>query len=146
MKKIKAFLKTVHISDVAMTQYPANLWYEIYDLKPIVYFLFRGKDLVYIGYTLDIRERIKTHSVRFTFDKIAIAGCKDKSTATWLERKCINHFKPANSKLPEITGASNIELEFENICKVENKTPDQMKSEILTHFVLNYKLLKLCRP
>ena len=60
----------------------------------VVYVLFDGSELVYIGQTANLSTRIRNHKKDKEFNKVIIAHCPDNEFARWLEFDLIRHFHP----------------------------------------------------
>lgn len=63
------------------------------DCSPYVYFLIRGKTIVYIGQSKSIRFRIHSHNCYIKYDKIRLIKCLPEKL-TYYERRWIARFQP----------------------------------------------------
>ena len=123
---------------------------EVEKEKPCVYFLIKNNEIVYVGQTVKLHNRLQQHKLDKDFDSYFFLECK-KEELLALERKYIFEFLPVlNGKLPvylknfftksEVTTIKNEEyrkiLEENNIpfeifgrqTQVENKYFEKTKS------------------
>jgi len=61
---------------------------------PIVYLLWWGNELVYIGVTTDWTLRVRDHSKNKAFDKATYLATASKDECYWLEMKLIDVYAP----------------------------------------------------
>lgn len=66
-----------------------------------VYMLFQGDEVVYVGFTAQIGQRIGTHKsgiTRITFDSYSFVAFNDHAEAINAERALIDHLRPRYNK------------------------------------------------
>lgn len=89
--------------------------------KFIVYFLLRGKRIVYIGRTQDIQQRIAVHKstlwVKQWFSTCRIIECKTFSKMCKYEERLINLFKPKYNGRKRPCGDDLTNDQFQSIAR-----------------------------
>lgn len=73
---------------------------------PVVYVLYRGASVVYVGRTEMPRRRLLRHARHFEFTSFKACIHRDKDEQMWHERKLIFRLRPsANRSVPTDLGA-----------------------------------------
>lgn len=61
---------------------------------PVVYVLFNGSEMQYIGQTFRLDSRIKTHKKDKEFDRVVIVYAQDIEDSKYIEFDMVRHFRP----------------------------------------------------
>lgn len=64
-----------------------------------VYVLYRGKEVVYVGQTGNLRTRLLAHRRRFAFDQIKVSPNDDRRQRQRLERLLIRRLVPFENRM-----------------------------------------------
>lgn len=91
--EIAAHKLSQHINDPLLNEDEIFLLAGIRRQKCGVYFLLKGDQIVYVGQSININERIRTHEKIKDFDKFTYVGC-EKENLNEIEAKYILKFKP----------------------------------------------------
>jgi excinuclease UvrABC nuclease subunit len=70
-----------------------------------IYILFQDEEIIYIGKSIDIKKRIKTHSW-MKYDHICIVPIEDEHYIDKIELSLIHHYQPINNS----QGTSHLNL------------------------------------
>lgn len=63
-----------------------------------IYFLVKNKKVIYIGHTMNIPSRIKSHSIEHDFDYVKMVKCLNKESALAYEKRWQRVFSPRYNK------------------------------------------------
>lgn len=64
---------------------------------PFIYVLAVGDEVVYIGYSSSLCERLRQHKTNKDFDKIVIIEMENRKVARLTERSLIKEYKPKHN-------------------------------------------------
>lgn len=68
------------------------------DRRCFIYFLIKGKKIIYIGQTKNIRSRVHYHNCMNSYERIRFIECKPEE-ATFYERRWIRRFNPSQNMM-----------------------------------------------
>lgn len=106
---------------------PNHLRHLIFNLTPtylLVYQLLLDGEVIYVGKSNNIHNRLSTHSKTKVFDKVLLAKCEDEVSQSVLEATLIDRLRPplnksldlrqidANLVIPEFTDSLEFQLDF----------------------------------
>ena len=124
----------------------------------IVYFLLRYDEIVYVGVTGKLQQRLDTHTKDKDFDSYAFIKFKDRKTAEIMECRYILEFRPQYNKSIQpsdlitlnmlrntIKSLDNIGTKYykKNVNKVIKKLDVPLVEFNGTYYVNNYDVLRI---
>lgn len=88
--------------------------------KQGIYFLYLDEELIYIGKTINLDNRLKSHSkIGRVFNMYSFIEVENKSDMAILELSYIDRYKPCQNKLDNFDSESTFDIRLENIFHIE---------------------------
>ena len=83
-----------------------------------IYFLVSEQKIVYVGETINLRNRLTTHKRNKDFSTVYVIQCEDRWVSTLIEKSAIAHFKPPFNTMHKNKAVYDVFAEHNNYMEI----------------------------